>query len=630
MGEFDDNDNLKTERSPLAAGDKSRESTHQTSYRYEPLNKEGRWFRVLTLHPSNDKSAPIHCTLDAHSLDKLPHYEALSYTWGLPGDNASNPVYISQCPVVVSSNLYDALQMIRRGTQDKPRTLWVDALSINQADNAEKAVQVSLMGTIYSKARCVLVWLGRASDDSPLAMTTLSGLRKPKDLQALSPEANGAIGKLFSRAWFTRVWTIQEWGLARKNEFLCGEDVVPWEGMEDVLADLLRAARNWGRDGRESKRGESEILQGLERGDIWARLLTDRGDVLVPGYGNYVKTRSFLALLEQHIGLEATQQRDRIFGLMSLAQRNGTEFTGRQHVDLNQAFSDKMSIGIRSAARDTAVRARALQPPPPSPVVDYDKPEAEVFTEWARWIIEAEKKLDILFTIQMTEKRNDLPSWVPSWKARSDSDMILRFSDAMLVFHAWTRIPVIQGEKKSVTFASVDVSFSENSRELSVLGVRLGEIDSTCELRPVQVEEWENLLHGFIPEGYLDGKVPMKHRRQFSVPVLDKRQEKEDNEAAERRRPARKEKLRRTLQQNRVQFQNSSKGSMKGIVPKEAMSGDLLVVFKAVETPFLIRSTDKRAKRFKIIGEAFVDGFMKSWDSKVTHHKEERERFVLC
>lgn len=630
MGEFNDDDNQQREQSALVAGNKAGENIGQTSYAYEPLDKEGRSLRVLTLHPSDDKNASVHCTLDVYSLDKLPHYDALSYTWGVPGDNAPNPIYISQCPVVVSSNLHDALQILRPSNQDKPRALWIDALSINQADNAEKAVQVSLMGTIYSKARCVLVWLGCASDDSPLAMKALSSLRKPKDLQALSSEANSAIGKLFSRAWFTRVWTIQEWGLGRKNKFLCGEDVVPWEGMGDVVGDLLRAARNWGRDGRESKRGESEILQGLERGDIWARLLMDRGDVLVPGYGNYVTTRSFLALLEQHIGLEATQQRDRIFGLMSLAQRNGTEFTGRQHADLNQAFSDKVSIGIRSAARDTAVRAGALQPPPPSPVVDYDKPEPEVFIEWARWIIEAEKKLDILFTIQMTEKGDDLPSWVPSWKARSDSEMILKFSDAMLVFHAWTRIPVIQGEKKLITFASVDVNFSENSRELSVLGVRLGEIDSACTLAPVHVEEWEELLHGFIPEGYLDGKVPMQHRRAFKVPFLDEIQEKEDNEAAERKRPVRKEKLRRTLQQNRVQFQNSSKGGLKGIVPKEAMRGDVLVVFKAVETPFLLRLADRRGKRFKIIGEAFIDGFMNSWHSKVTHYKEERERFILC
>jgi hypothetical protein len=106
--------------------------------------------------------------------------------------------------MTVGLNLCQALEALRLA--DVNRTLWIDALCINQADNAEKAVQVTLMGMIYSKAKRVAVWLGPPSSDSHLAMTSLGGLRKIKDLQNISGETNKAIGNLFSRPWFGRVW----------------------------------------------------------------------------------------------------------------------------------------------------------------------------------------------------------------------------------------------------------------------------------------------------------------------------------------------------------------------------------------------------------------------------------------
>ena len=46
----------------------------------------------------------------------------------------------------------------------------VDAVCINQRDESEKAVQVRMMGSLYSRAEEVIVWLGPASDDSDYAM----------------------------------------------------------------------------------------------------------------------------------------------------------------------------------------------------------------------------------------------------------------------------------------------------------------------------------------------------------------------------------------------------------------------------------------------------------------------------
>jgi hypothetical protein len=49
--------------------------------------------------------------------------------------------------------------------KDKNRTLWVDAICINQQDIRERGCQVEMMGDVYSKAARVLVWLGPKSHD---------------------------------------------------------------------------------------------------------------------------------------------------------------------------------------------------------------------------------------------------------------------------------------------------------------------------------------------------------------------------------------------------------------------------------------------------------------------------------
>jgi hypothetical protein len=44
--------------------------------------------------------------------------------------------------------------------EEDPRTLWVDAVCIDQADDEERSEQVQMMSRIYKNASRVLVWLG--------------------------------------------------------------------------------------------------------------------------------------------------------------------------------------------------------------------------------------------------------------------------------------------------------------------------------------------------------------------------------------------------------------------------------------------------------------------------------------
>jgi hypothetical protein len=164
-------------------------STSDASYEYFPLcsspsGRSGDEFRPLVLLPGQD-DAEIRCEIQHALLDGAPRYEALSYTWGDPkGENslvpcrgdpsASYPVKIDEGYLKVAYNLMVALKHLRHDTNT--RTLWIDAICINQHDDEEKNHQVKAMARIYSGASRVLAWLGEDDEYTDLAFETLEEL----------------------------------------------------------------------------------------------------------------------------------------------------------------------------------------------------------------------------------------------------------------------------------------------------------------------------------------------------------------------------------------------------------------------------------------------------------------------
>jgi hypothetical protein len=96
-------------------------------------------------------------------------YAALSYVWGSRDADAS--IAVDGKPFNVSANLAQALRCLRH--EDSPRVIWIDAICIDQSDDAEKSAQVALMGDIYRNAADVLIFLGSEEDDSDLVMEYL-------------------------------------------------------------------------------------------------------------------------------------------------------------------------------------------------------------------------------------------------------------------------------------------------------------------------------------------------------------------------------------------------------------------------------------------------------------------------
>ena len=107
----------------------------------------------------------------------------------------------------ITDNLYKALRRLRRPLAS--RTLWVDALCINQNDIDERGWQVSIMGQIYKSALNVLVWLGEYKNASRLDPWRMRLPHKSNDY-----ERTGRLndrGSKFAAKFFLKIFTFRTW-----------------------------------------------------------------------------------------------------------------------------------------------------------------------------------------------------------------------------------------------------------------------------------------------------------------------------------------------------------------------------------------------------------------------------------
>ncbi|KAK9415912.1 putative Heterokaryon incompatibility domain-containing protein [Seiridium unicorne] len=184
-------------------------------------------------------------------------YEALSYVWGQA--NAQEPLLVRDPRPNSRSDewrilrirplLAEALRYLRY--TDRPRTMWIDAICINQDDTEERNKQVHRMGEIFSLAHRVVAWLGPSTPDSQYALETIDGLAETFDLsreryilrapgwegdtvpwdnsQSFDDHVWQAFNDLLDRDWFRRLWVLQEIQLASKYSIIkCGVNEISW------------------------------------------------------------------------------------------------------------------------------------------------------------------------------------------------------------------------------------------------------------------------------------------------------------------------------------------------------------------------------------------------------------------
>jgi len=120
-------------RSVEAAREEPSEIAHFVHW---PL-PDGQSFPLIDLQPSENYSADIVCTLRHVTLEDSEPYKALSYVWG--DANITLPIQVDGKEYHVTVNCHAALQRLR---QFGVKTIWIDAICINQRDDVEKSHQV--------------------------------------------------------------------------------------------------------------------------------------------------------------------------------------------------------------------------------------------------------------------------------------------------------------------------------------------------------------------------------------------------------------------------------------------------------------------------------------------------------
>ncbi|KAK3947016.1 ankyrin repeat-containing domain protein [Pseudoneurospora amorphoporcata] len=297
------------------------DNTKQVEKPYHNLPLSPNDIRLLRLSPSENEDAAIHCELFCTALDSkgTRPYEALSYVWGSEAKPCS--ISINGCDLPVGENLHAALLHLR--DQSIERTIWIDAICINQDDEEEKGHQVQSMAKIYAKASRVIVWLGKevAGSDQALEeiriaaeLSTLKEIRITAELFARRLDNKAGILTLLQRPWFQRIWVLQEVAAARHTLIKCGSAEI--DGF--VFCSGLNALN----------------LSSELPADLRARILSVtyliRGAIFQPKYAtsqsdNFsLDIRPLGELIEMYHTREATDRRDKVYALLGMSSDNPT------------------------------------------------------------------------------------------------------------------------------------------------------------------------------------------------------------------------------------------------------------------------------------------------------------------
>jgi hypothetical protein len=199
---------------------------------HEPLDLvPGRWIRLINLFAGH-MDEPLHCHIYHANLDDQPEYEALSYTWATQqGDSSQSHLIICSYELLrVTANCHMALRRVRH--PNCHRTIWIDSVCIDQANVKERNHQVSIMKHIYMQASRVLIYAGESFNGCDRVLKDLRDwdlcLKDRHFHFQLGRNREQTIDALFSRAWFQRIWVLQEVMLAKQATIIVGDTALDW------------------------------------------------------------------------------------------------------------------------------------------------------------------------------------------------------------------------------------------------------------------------------------------------------------------------------------------------------------------------------------------------------------------
>jgi hypothetical protein len=419
----------------------------------------GDQIRIVKLLPALDFDDPIKCSLEHVSLGDPPPYEALSYAWG--DASVTRTISLDGMPWEITVNLESALRHLR--LKNFSRTLWVDALCIDQSNISERSEQVCRMLEIYEKPTQVVVWLGPAADGSDIAFDKLKELSKlvPPSSKPITVNKSGqfpwygkigapnepaawvALQALLLRDWWHRIWVVQETTTSAKVVVTCGSTCISFEDLDRALVKIHLLWWHLGCTRQDLSGLGGAALNHLER---WRELRRRRLRTYADTHSDVkCTTIPLIVLLDGFQHKNTTDQRDKVYALLNLA-----------------TFSTDQMERI---------------------IPDYNLSVEEVYIQTARHIILEGRDLHAIWEC-LKPTTLDLPSWVPHWSPEYRERL-------QLITHSPRNYKDYFTADRG---KSMDIQFDLWGRMIIVRGIHFDNIKTVAKFR-------DNALHSIEKDG---------------------------------------------------------------------------------------------------------------------------------
>ncbi|KAI8633540.1 heterokaryon incompatibility protein-domain-containing protein [Xylariaceae sp. FL1651] len=634
---------IATVHPPTLSSSSSSGVLGEKTYQYKELRPyEFRLVRVFA-----KKMSLVQCEIIHSLLRDTPSYTAISYAWGDADDKRTVQINTENIPVAVS--LHGALDAVRKRAEDV--LVWVDALCINQQNRDERSRQVQLMPEIYARATEVAIWLGPSENDSHLAINFLMEMvnaeADPKAITALlsSPtrlRAIEAVVHLFQRDYWKRLWVVQEVFNAKTLQVYCGDSA----GLSFNV--YKRAAHIFQRHKKDldisysiSSLPRSKRYSALQSSLSYSQALVYEGpnNLLHFDSLNGLGEESLLNIMRAFRRKLTSDPRDRVFGI----------------------------LGVLPEA------ARKVFP------VNYNSSVKEVYTNVVDYLLYTTERLDVICeSIHFPKQTSvyNLPSWVPDWSHAPETTALGYSYDFSAASDMYAEYKFLGERRNELEISAVYIDTIRSH------GVAVGTLCTLADYLMAFLH-WRAILMESMGSEELDVQDDMEEAfcrtlclGQIPLKKMDKANERTPSPSSHlthhlaytpsewikicyyvfatqiRKRLPRlpmDDDLRKyadmdiNVEPNPRQFLQSNFGSRMmgrsffltqnnrlGMGTGFMLPDDIIIVPLGCRTPIVIRKEGNMDKKFRFVGDLYVDGYMHGKAMKrVRTGEREIEKFVL-
>jgi len=428
-------------------------------YQYQDLDLRRKNIRVLEIQPQGRPA--LRCRLIPISLDRSSKdttFDAVSYRWG--AGRLIYPIDIDGQRFMVNKTVFKLLHYLRLSSQ--PTKIWIDSICINQQgrridsrqgsenviDFSEKNNQILLMGDIYRRARRVIAWFGdtyegtgaithfqRMATTHPLAEAQLQSIATgffPCGLYKWQK-----INEFFRNEYFSRIWMVQEIVLARRIVIKHRREEVDWDLFQQQLDVLTSPAgerflhepgvlMDWYVDpvvlagvknattiklvrdmmSTDLRRGAASLHDMTPDERVWLGLMSQPRD------SDGLRRLPLHRLLGLSVGFRATNPKDRIYGMLGMAQPASRTLVKPEYDETKASVADVIFNAARSLllAHDEPLDHLHL--------AGWGYRNVEILyrgTNLLSRIYGFRSRRGLLTGAAPTADLLNLPSWVPEW-----------------------------------------------------------------------------------------------------------------------------------------------------------------------------------------------------------------------